>query len=527
METANLTGASYFMLFSKLSGGFVLLMGLLVLVGWAFDIPLLKSLHPSFVTMKPNTAVGFVLAGTSLLLPSVAGRRTLLRWIEGALPCLILLLGVLTLAQYIFGWSFGIDELLLQEDLNPISTSHPGRMAPTTALSFLLVGIGLLANKFSKIQKLREPALIAASLIAIIAIVGYVYDIGSLRSYQSYTHMALHTATLFLVLSIGVITALPDRGFISLLVGSGASAQAGRRLLPSVIIVPIFFGWLRLQGQRAGFYDTEFGLALMVVTIIVSLCVAVLWNLGVMEAADQVKRKAEEQVRRERDATEMVNKELEAFSYSVSHDLRAPLRGIDGFSQALLEDHAEKLDEEGKAHLTRVRSAAQKMGELIDDLIQLSRVTRNELKRGTVDLSSIAHEVIEALRHTHPERRVDIVVEDGIVVEGDAHLLRIAVDNLLNNAWKFTSRQLNARIEFGATRGADGRRTYFVRDNGAGFDMTYANKLFGAFQRLHSTMEFPGTGIGLATVQRIFLRHGGKIWAEGKVSDGATFFFML
>jgi signal transduction histidine kinase len=220
------------------------------------------------------------------------------------------------------------------------------------------------------------------------------------------------------------------------------------------------------------------------------------------------------------------NNELEAFSYSVSHDLRAPLRSIDGFSQALLEDYADKLDVSGKNYLQRVRSATQRMSLLIDDLLNLSRVTRSEMRREAVDLSALAGSVMDELRKGDPGRGVRAVIADGLVAEGDSRLLRVVMENLLGNAWKYTSRHDGATIEFGLHQNG-GRPVYFVRDDGAGFDATYADRLFGAFQRLHAATEFPGTGIGLATVQRIINRHGGKVWAEGAVERGAIFYFTL
>ena len=225
---------------------------------------------------------------------------------------------------------------------------------------------------------------------------------------------------------------------------------------------------------------------------------------------------------------EAANKELEAFSYSVSHDLRAPLRGIDGFSQALLDRYADKLDDKGKHYLQRVRAGTQRMGELIDDLLQLSRVTRSEMHRTKVDLSALVQEIATELQQTQPSRQVEWAIASGLVADGDARLLRIVLENLLNNAWKFTSSRTHSRIEFNVIKeDNNGMLAYFVRDDGAGFNMAYANKLFGAFQRLHSTNEFPGTGIGLATVQRIIHRHGGRVWAEGAVDMGATFYFSL
>ena len=219
------------------------------------------------------------------------------------------------------------------------------------------------------------------------------------------------------------------------------------------------------------------------------------------------------------------NDELESFSYSVAHDLRAPLRSIDGFSLALLEDCGENLNEDGKQYLRYVRESAQHMARLIDDLLALSRVTRAELDRAETDLSSIARSVAERLARAAPDRQVELHLLDQLVANCDSHLLTIVFENLIGNAWKFTGKRGDARIEIGAT--GQNPPTYFVRDNGAGFDMSYASKLFGVFQRLHSAAEFEGTGIGLATVQRIIRRHGGRIWAEGEVGSGATFFFTL
>jgi PAS domain S-box-containing protein len=224
---------------------------------------------------------------------------------------------------------------------------------------------------------------------------------------------------------------------------------------------------------------------------------------------------------------EVANKELEAFSYSVSHDLRAPLRSIDGFSLALLESYGEQLDEKGKHYLQRVRNASQRMGELIDDLLLLARVTRSEMHFQTVNLSEIVQAIAADLQHAQPERSVDFIIAADVLVQGDFRLLKIVFENLLNNAWKFTSKKLYSTIEFGTSPQPDSTTVYFVRDNGAGFDMAYANNLFGAFQRLHTIDEFPGSGIGLATVKRIVHRHGGRIWAEGANDQGATFYFTL
>jgi light-regulated signal transduction histidine kinase (bacteriophytochrome) len=221
-----------------------------------------------------------------------------------------------------------------------------------------------------------------------------------------------------------------------------------------------------------------------------------------------------------------VNKELEAFSYSVSHDLRAPLRTIDGFSQAILEDYADRLDEDGKRYLTRIREGSQQMAQLIDDMLNLSRLTRGEMNKASVNMSEMARAIAQDLKRHEPGRSVEFRIQDGMVVHADKRLIQAVLENLLGNSWKFTSHHPDALIEFGVIE-KDEKPVYFVKDNGAGFDMAYADKLFGVFQRLHDASEFEGTGVGLASVQRIIHRHGGDIWAEGAVNKGATFYFTI
>jgi PAS domain S-box-containing protein len=242
---------------------------------------------------------------------------------------------------------------------------------------------------------------------------------------------------------------------------------------------------------------------------------------------DITERKEHEETLKNRNkALANVNRELEAFSYSVSHDLRAPLRAIDGFSQAVIEDYSEKLDSEGKENLARIRSAVQRMGKLIDDILNLSRISRAEMKFRKVDLSEIAKQVVQELKSENPKRNINFKIKEQMTGSADPFLMKILYDNLIGNAWKYTSKHENANIEIGSKfEGA--QEIFYVKDDGAGFDMTYANKLFRAFQRLHTATEFAGTGVGLATVQRIINRHGGSLWAEGAVERGATFYFTL
>ena len=245
-----------------------------------------------------------------------------------------------------------------------------------------------------------------------------------------------------------------------------------------------------------------------------------------LSKANQELEQAVVELKMAKEVAEAANEELKAFAYSIAHELRSPLRSMDGFSQALLEDYADKVDEDGVDYLQRVRAASQRMAQLVDDLLTLSRLTRREIRREKLDLSQLAQTIAAELQQQALVREVEFVIEKGVVATGDAYMLQVALENLLGNAWKYTSQHPHAKIDFGVTP-HNGETAYFVRDDGVGFDMDYIDKLFGIFQRLHAMTEFEGTGTGLAIVERIIKRHGGRVWAEGAVEQGATFYFTL
>ena len=284
---------------------------------------------------------------------------------------------------------------------------------------------------------------------------------------------------------------------------------------------------LDLRALRAD--GTEFAVAVslgLAETKAGMVIIATIQDMTVLRQRDRSIEDLNNRLSRDNAELKAVNNELEAFSYSVSHDLRAPLRSIDGFSRVLQEDYEKLLDEDGRDCTARIRQSTQHMGALIDDMLKLSRISRIDLTRTHVDLSEMAREIATTLQTSAPDREAEFDIASGLKASGDSNLLRIALDNVMNNAWKFTAGRSPTRIEFGQ-KPVDGKTAYYVRDNGVGFDMAYVGKLFGAFQRLHDAREFPGTGIGLATVQRIINKHGGRVWAEAEPDKGATFYFTL
>ncbi|MDP1811308.1 MAG: CHASE3 domain-containing protein [Sediminibacterium sp.] len=634
---------------TAVAGVFAILVGCLVLTGWFWDIAFLKSMLPGIITMKFNTAVCFLLLGISLLFLQNDKARPLVVICSFA----VAMMGLLTLSEYIFGWNLGIDELIWKEGPGTVDTVYPGRMSEPAAFHFLVIGIALLVIPDRKTHLFIYSALVFIFLISVLAFLSYIFGVSRLNSLPSLTKLALHTATTFMVLCMGIyysdklsylqfsfqkklaaafiliIFILADMAYVfsknndhvistaqwvdhtnqvlyqsEQVMSALTDVETGVRgyLLTNneAFLEPFYSGkkgvLLHLknlkqltrdnlpQQQRINFaaslvderlvlcerlvvlrknkaYTLSQSLGLLIkgkaIMDVLRKKVAVMQNeekklLGERKAENEVgiantgrfiyffgilivailvimlviiftnfnaRKKAEQQLR-------TANKELEAFSYSVSHDLRTPLRGIDGWSLALVEDYGDQLDEKALQYLGRVRSETQRMGELIDDLLKLSRVSRTEIKPAMVDLSEMAQMVSKRLQEAHPGRQFLFTIQPGLVTRGDTKMLEIMLTNLLGNACKFTGRMPVAKIEFGKAS-IDHKEVYFIKDNGVGFNMANAKNLFGAFQRMHKQSEFPGTGIGLATVQRIVRLHKGTIWAEASENQGATFYFTI
>ena len=648
-------------------GMLVVILGLSVLVGWMFNIAALKSVFPGLGTMKANTALGLLLCGGTLAILSGREAGKSIKFWTTLIAVVVAVFGLLTLIEYLGGWTFGIDQWLFHDS---------GRMSPATAFCFILTGSALWAAAQPAAMRLRLPILGALGVVVImvnaLALAGSVSDALFGLRWWNYTGMAIHTTAGFLLLGFGLLALIKRDGefawsldtfttsgfvigILSLVVATGISYHFTRQLQQTAAWVShtqevlreiemvtadvatlgsdqrsyINTGnedWLeqvakikdaihqelnelrgltadipgqpsrldqlepliaqridwgeqtvvarRQQGLSAAeqiiaagkgielsdgirrlvkeMEDQEYSLLdqwqkkeqevstttflLLPLGVFLSLTVLSL-GLFFLNAGVDVTKRAEAQVHRlnteleqrviQRTAElEAANKELEAFSYSVSHDLRAPLRAVNGFAGIVLEDFGSHLPEEGRRYLERIRNGGRQMGELIDDLLGFSRLGRQPVDRQDVNMLELVQNVLEELKPQRAGRQVEIRVGNLPSCQGDLSLLKQIWVNLISNAVKYTRERTPAIIEIGCTR-EKGEHIYFIRDNGAGFDMQYANKLFGVFQRLHRSDEFEGTGVGLAIVQRIVHRHNGRVWAQAELNRGATFYFTL
>ena len=514
-----------------------LTVALIGLLGWVLGAPALRSFADGQAEMKANTAIVGVLAAIAVLIEASASARRPARSVAAALGIAVAAISVASLIEALAGIDFGIDRLLFNDVAHP-GAPHPGQMAPSSAVAFMLIGIAIVLTVQGRRPLLRQFSSLCAAVIALIALLGYASDLPALYGFAADTRMALPTALLLMLLALGLLATQPGSGPMAYLSELSPGARMGIRLLPAVILIPTILALLRLAGTRLGLFGTATGSWLVYVATIGLFCGVIVLSARSLDTADEQRRgevadqqqqvhelnaTLEQRVQQRTSELEAANHELEAFAYSLAHDLRAPLRAIAGFGATLERRHGEELGDDGRQLLSRIRRATGRMGDLIDAMLVLSEVTRRQLSFELVDLGEIAGEVADELRAEDETRSVQFEIREGLYVLGDEQLLRVLMRNLLENSWKFTEHRGDARIT--VTR-AD-RGVFAIGDNGAGFNMDFADLLFKPFARLHREDEFPGTGIGLTTAERIALRHGGALWGEGAPGDGATFFLKL
>jgi signal transduction histidine kinase len=520
------------------AGAGAMVVGLIALIGWIAGLPVLTRIHPTWAPLRLNGAFGYLALGIALIL--MATERRGFAAAAGGMGGIALMIGAATLTEYGTGQDLGIDQLFVVEDIVGSSHLFPGRIAPVTALTLVLLGLAFVAQSTGtrRFAWVSLALVIPALLLVTVALLGYLFGASGLYTAFSTISgvengVSLHAAVASVLVGTGLMLICPDTRMIRAVASPGPGGVMLRKMLPLAVLVPSIVVHLRVWGEADGLLTSTDGAATAGVSIAVCmaavlfLCAASIDRFEAARLLEQHKVAGLNAAVAQRVIElEAANKELEAFSYTVSHDLRTPLRAIDGFSRILSEDHAASLDDEGQRLLRVILDGAHRMNQLIEDILAFSRMGRVALSTREIDMPRLVGSVTEDLRAAAPGRTLVFTIGPLPNAQGDCGAVRQVWANLVANAIKYTARNQTASIEIGArTTGAE--VVYFIRDDGIGFDMQYADKLFGVFQRLHGSDEFAGTGIGLAIARRIVTRHGGRIWAEGAVDRGATFSFTL
>lgn len=496
----------------------VIIMGIVSIMGWFLNISAFYQINASWPEFKINAAFGMIFAAISLLISILNSDNRIWSILAKVAAIFAIIIGSATLVEYFFQKDLGIDQALVTDLPEGNAGFEPGRMGAAASICCIIAGISVLI--FSLKKKFPVMQVLLSSIILIVTFVSALalFTGGKFRVLETHP-MSLIGSLGFFMLSVSVFLSSPSKNQFMVLVNNRASGFVARLILPSCFIVPTVIGELVMLGSRLGFYSTELMLPIVItlsitIAFVLSLVIShIIYLIDLREAKTSSSLKA-------------TNKELEAFSYSVSHDLNTPLRSIATFTQYLSDEYKDKVDEKANDYINRILNATKRMGALIEGILNLSRINRSEMKVELVNLSEVAKEVTSELQQNNPERKVDVDIMPSVYAETDRTLITIVLGNLINNAWKFTKNTANAKIEFGMIQ-KNNKIVYFVRDNGAGFDPQFINKLFVPFQRLHTSQEFEGTGIGLATAQRVINKNNGEIWAESSPNKGASFYFTL
>jgi signal transduction histidine kinase len=515
-----------------------------VLLGWTFGSGAMEALFLRF-PMMPITATALLLSALCVWAasqepePHTAPKpHTLTTHPARVAAAAVCALGAAGVAEIVAGADWPVDHALFDAATRALGGAHPGRMAPDTAVAVTLLGVAFLLSP--RHRRTADGCTLGAAFIATYMIFAHAY--GATQAFAANNPAALATALLLFVAAVGALCARPERGLAAIAIGSDATGVTIRRMLPAAWLGPFVLGGLQLQGQRLGVFDAMQGPTLLAASSVALFIFLLYLSARVIQRIDAARQlvlddlqrasaderalnaELEQRVQaRTRELAE-ANHEFEAFSYSVAHDLRAPLRQIDAFARLVSESPADAA--ERSHYLARIRDGAARMATLIDGLLSLGHVSRQTLRSQVTNIEEVVRDVVEQSTGRAEDRDIGWRVDPLPAAACDRALVTVVFSNLVANAVKFTRPRATRTIHIGAeTR--DGEAVFFVRDNGVGFDMRYSDQLFGVFQRLHRAEDFEGTGIGLATVDRIVRKHGGRIWADARVDGGATFYFTL
>jgi signal transduction histidine kinase len=498
----------------KWAAGCALLFSGTILLGWILDLEVLKNGIPNYPPMKANSSIGLFFAGLSLWLTSSGDpNRKRTRFIISKISALIIvLIGGLTLCEYL-DFPIYLDELFFKA--HDVDAAFPGRMPPVTALNLLLFGIALFILNTTRGYWLAQSANIAVMWISILAFLGYVYEVQALYRLATLTGMAVDSSLTFMILSIGLLFSGPERGLTALITSQSLGGLTLRRLIPAIIIIPIVLGWIPLAGEKYNFYTTEFGVAILVVSLMVLFSIIIFFNAQNLHRADLQRKEAQNLV-------EAANRELNDFAYIVSHDLKAPINAVGTLANWISSDYADKFSRKSQDQIELVQSNVKHMRQLIDGILEYSKASRTQDTKEKVDLNETVSEII---RRLSPPAHIEISIEDKLpVLQCDKIKMIQVFQNLLSNAIKFLDKP-KGEIEIGCKEQAL-EWVFEVRDNGPGIEKKNSDRIFQMFQTL-SLQNADSTGIGLSITKKIVERAGGKIWLESVPGVGTRFFFTV
>jgi signal transduction histidine kinase len=503
----------------------ITIIGLVILIGWIFNIAALKNFLPVFKPISPISALFFVLIGISLFLLQNKRMNTVNIQITRILMCIIALISFLILIEYIFDVNLGVNRILMNYPLENINLAI---MAFNSSLTFLLTSFALLVLD-KQINKGKYPTqyiMLIVALIIIFAIAGYIYGASQLYKLYFYTSMSFYTILLFVLTVPAVLFARPDKGLMKVLTGERLGSKFARRILPLIIIFPLLFGFLAFLGERAGFYDTSYAIAIMMILTIVFL-VFMVWNsMKSINKVDAERQRAKEDLKSLVNELKHSNEELQQFAYITSHDLQEPLRTIASFTQLLEHRYRKELGSDADEYIDFIVSAAVRMKEMIQGLLDYSRIDTQGGEFKPTDLEEVLSVVLSNLNAAIKENNAEITHDPLPIVKVDERQFIQLFQNLISNAIKFRKEDELPKIHVGTAQ-KDGEYIFSVSDNGIGMENQYTDHIFEIFKRLHTIDEYDGTGIGLAVAERIIDRHGGRIWVKSELGKGSVFYFTL
>ena len=505
----------------------IVIIGIIVLIGWAFNIPLLKSPGPDFPTIKSNVALCLILIGSSLWLQQAKRINVRNRRAAQILAIIVLIIGLLTLIEHLFNLNFGLDQILFIEPYGALNTFSPNRIGFIAAIELIITGIAL--STLDKKVRMHSPAqylVILGGTLSLMVILGYLYNASEFYKIYNYNATSIYEGISFILIFFAVLAARPETGFMKVLTSGEYGSVFGLRILLALAFIPIFLGWLRIVGQNLGYYSAAFGTALYTISVLLILSIFVWNSILSLNKTDKERKEANNELKKNLEELERSNKELKSFAHITSHDLQEPLRTITSYSQLIERRYKRQLDPDADEFLKYMVSDAKRMKSMIQGLLDYSHVEAkgNEFKE--VNTEKALDTALSNLQHSIEQCHAEVTHDPLPPVFADENQIVNVFQNLIDNALKFRKKDETPKIHISAKKD-DNNQIFSIKDNSIGIEDQYFDKIFEVFKRLHAIGEYEGAGIGLSIVKRIIDRHGGHIWVESSPGRGSTFYFTI